>query len=99
VKTHEGQTKTTTSKKNLYQISIYKEIDEQLLVVPVYVYYELLFSPFSSTMNFNRNKHEQQKPGHPQQRRSIAEGMARTGISYVQLENTKINLFKIFCVI
>ncbi len=50
-------------------------------------------------MNFNRNKHEQQKPGHPQQRRSIAEGMARTGISSVQLENTKINLFKIFCVI
>jgi hypothetical protein len=31
-------------------------------------------------MNSNRSKHDQQKPGHPQQRRSIAEGMARTGI-------------------
>lgn len=31
-------------------------------------------------MNFNRHKHEQQKPGQQQHRRSIAEGMARTGI-------------------
>jgi hypothetical protein len=37
-------------------------------------------------MNFNKSKHEQQKPGRPQQRRSIAEGMARTGINHVQLE-------------
>ncbi len=39
-------------------------------------------------MNFNR-KHEQQKPAHQQQRRSIAEGMARTGIIHVQVEQTK----------
>jgi hypothetical protein len=31
-------------------------------------------------MNFNRDKNDQQKPAHQQQRRSIAEGMARTGI-------------------
>lgn len=32
-------------------------------------------------MNFNRHKNDQQKAGQqPQHRRSIAEGMARTGI-------------------
>jgi hypothetical protein len=31
-------------------------------------------------MNFHKNKHGHQKPAHQQQRRSIAEGMARTGI-------------------
>jgi hypothetical protein len=36
-------------------------------------------------MNFNKQKNDQ-KPAHQQQRRSIAEGMARTGIIYVQLE-------------
>ena len=46
-------------------------------------------------MNFNTQKNDQQKPGHQHQRRSIAEGMARTGIIYVQLEETKIAL--IYC--
>jgi hypothetical protein len=31
-------------------------------------------------MNFNKNKSNQQKPAHQHQRRSLAEGMARTGI-------------------
>jgi hypothetical protein len=45
-------------------------------------------------MNFNR-----QKPAHQQQRRSIAEGMARTGIIYVQLEEAKNKNFDILYVI
>jgi hypothetical protein len=43
-------------------------------------------------MNFNRQKNDHQKPVHQHQRRSIAEGMARTGIIYVQLEEKKKKL-------
>jgi hypothetical protein len=43
-------------------------------------------------MNSNKQKHDQQKPAHQHQRRSIAEGMARTGIIYVQLEKTKTKI-------
>jgi hypothetical protein len=47
-------------------------------------------------MNFNRQKNDHQKPVHQHQRRSIAEGMARTGIIYVQLEEKKKKV-RIYC--
>jgi len=47
-------------------------------------------------MNFNRQKNDHQKPVHQHQRRSIAEGMARKGIIYVQLEEKKKKV-RIYC--
>jgi hypothetical protein len=50
-------------------------------------------------MDPNRQKQEQQKPAHQQQRRSIVEGMARTGIDYKTvntLENLSLEELEMF---
>ena len=49
-------------------------------------YYELFCCQIFSIMDPDRQKQEQQKPVQQQQRRSIVEGMARTGIIIIDIQ-------------